>query len=165
LKIFQSAAAQLKHLRALLIVLRMPVSRRAYLRSALAGVVTFFAVYVTDTMLARAGLHAEVTYANEALLGTVVAVLIIVLEAQHERELRAEQQRYAIALEMNHHIRNALQTIVYVNWANPDQNAAERIRQASVRIEWALREVLPRIADENQKLLTTKQPRVWLGGS
>jgi hypothetical protein len=42
---------------------------------------------------------------------------------------------------MNHHIRNALQVIVYPSPSA--EEAAQRIGDAIARIDWALREVLP----------------------
>jgi hypothetical protein len=45
--------------------------------------------------------------------------------------------------EMNHHIRNALQIIIYTASNANDRDGVDKIRDAAKRIEWALREVLP----------------------
>jgi hypothetical protein len=120
----------------------LPTTRRAYLHSAVSGIASFGALYIiAHHVLTRFGLRAETSYLDDILLGLLVTVLVIALEAQHEVEIRAERQRTQMVMELNHHMRNALQTIVYVNSANPDPVEADRVRQATSRIDWALREV------------------------
>lgn len=123
-------------------MLRLPTTRRAYLRSAVSGIAAFFALYViAHQVLARFGINAEVSYLDDILMGVLVAVLVVALEAQQELEIRAERQRAHVIVELNHHIRNALQTIVYVNSANTPSDDTQRVTQATQRIEWALREI------------------------
>jgi hypothetical protein len=123
-------------------VLKMPTTRRAYLRSAVSGLAAFCALYViAHQVLARFGIRAEATYLDDVLLGLLVGVLVIALEAQHEVEIRAERLRAQGLMELNHHIRNALQTIVYVNSSSTPSEDTHRVAQAAQRIEWALREV------------------------
>jgi hypothetical protein len=51
---------------------------------------------------------------------------------------------------MNHHVRNALQSIIYVPYS-PTQADQVKVIQASVeRIQWALREILPGEINEEQ---------------
>jgi hypothetical protein len=45
--------------------------------------------------------------------------------------------------ELNHHIRNALQSIQLSAYSTQDQQAMKEISAAVERIQWALREVLP----------------------
>lgn len=54
------------------------------------------------------------------------------------------QQRLRIVAEMNHHIRNALEQIEFTAHAEHRREATESIDLAVSRIEWALREILPR---------------------
>lgn len=102
----------------------------------------FAAVYVIDAVLAKLRLRPEATFLDDFLLGGLVAVLIVTLERQHQRELRRQQERISLIIELNHHIRNALQSIVYVNAKISAEDAAV-IRDATKRIEWALTEILP----------------------
>ena len=126
------------------------------MRSAVSGVAAFFALYViAHQVLARFGINAEVSYLDDLLMGVLVAVLVVALEAQQELEMRAERQRAQVIVELNHHIRNALQTIVYVNSANTPSDDTQRVTQATQRIEWALREV-PRQAELNTKPATAQ---------
>lgn len=82
------------------------------------------------------------------IFGAFATVLVHRLLA-HEQEKRARvMERLAVIDEMNHHIRNALQVIAFKT-ANT-ANAAEvtEITLAVDRIQWSLREVLPRIEPE-----------------
>jgi hypothetical protein len=64
----------------------------------------------------------------------------------HDARKRAHlvQQRLRIVAEMNHHIRNALEDIELTAHAQHRREATESIDMAVSRIEWALREILPR---------------------
>ena len=59
---------------------------------------------------------------------------------ERERQMFIRERLHTIS-EMNHHIRNALQTIVYVNSANAPSEDTARVTQATQRIDWALREI------------------------
>jgi hypothetical protein len=122
-------------------MLRRIASLPAYLTAIAAGLVTFAAVYGIDAFLARIKLPAEATILDEILLGILAGGLVIAI--QRQTELRHHRHKIAVMKEMNHHIRNALQTIIYITFDASDRNAAEKVRDAAKRIEWALREVLP----------------------
>jgi hypothetical protein len=64
----------------------------------------------------------------------------------HKSKL-ADLRRFAVIGEMNHHIRNALQVLVYQPFLGDGQS--EIAQQAIKRIEWVLTEVLPAVRDEN----------------
>ncbi len=121
---------------------RTILGNRPYLYGTLAGVVMFAAIYVVNAIMVRLHLRPEVTFLDNFLLASLAAALIATLEIQHQHELRRQQQRIALIIEMNHHIRNALQSIVYVNSKMSEKDAAI-IAEAIKRIEWALTEVLP----------------------
>lgn len=122
--------------------LRAILANRPYLYGAFAGLAIFVAVYVVTAALSRAHMHPEATLIDDFLIGSLVAALVVTLEQQHRREIRRQQERISLIIELNHHIRNALQTIVYVNAKNNDKDAA-MVREATKRIEWALTEILP----------------------
>ena len=104
------------------------------------------AVYFMDLGLAHFGLHAESTYLDDTLLGMFAAFLVFFLQLHHERELRRQQQCAAVIDNMNHHIRNALQVIVYRATLDAQYGAELKdINKAIERIDWALREILPEI--------------------
>lgn len=122
--------------------LRGVFGSRPYLYGALAGIAMFVAVYVVNAVMARIHLRPEATLLDDTLLGGLAGVLVVTLELQHKRELRRQQERMAVVIELNHHIRNALQPIVYINSKMDDGDAAI-LRESTRRIEWALTEILP----------------------
>ena len=116
---------------------------------ALSGLAMMFAVDLVDRGLVSAGLHAETTRVDDILLGLVAAALAFLLQRQQDRELRRQRQSAAVIEQMNHHIRNALQIIVAR--ASLDHEAKPEFHQinyAVARIDWALREILPKSATD-----------------
>lgn len=80
---------------------------------------------------------------------TIAAALAAILTEQLESASRARSLQELRRLEMlaviNHHVRNALQAILYA-----DASAETGAIQAAVdRIEWTLREVLPQVQDSD----------------
>ncbi len=55
-------------------------------------------------------------------------------------------RRFQIIAEMNHHIRNSLQAILYQSFSL-DETAAARLKDAVERIAWVLEQVLPAVQD------------------
>ena len=137
-------------------MLRRIASLRACLPAIAAGLLTFAAVYGIDAYLARIKLPAEATILDDALLGVLVAVLFIII--QRQTELRRQRHRLAVMKEMNHHIRNALQIIIYTTSNVSDRDGANKVREAAKRIEWALREVLPAEPSDSGKYKLAPRP-------
>lgn len=129
--------------------IHLPHNRRAYVRSLAAAVCAFaFVVLVIHGFLTRViGLRAEATYLDDFLVGVAVGLLVLSLEARYEAELRTAGERAFLSSGLNHHIRNALQTIVYVSSGVADENQAKMLKEAVSRIEWAVREI-PKQAQE-----------------
>ena len=71
--------------------------------------------------------------------------LIAIGKALHAAHLR----RLEIIAEMNHHIRNSLEAIQMAVHVPRNDHAAAEIDREVARIEWALREVLPRDAEDD----------------
>lgn len=117
--------------------------------AALSGVAMMVAVDLVDRGFIALGLHAETTRIDDILLGLVAAALVFLIQRQQDRELRRQRQSAAVIEQMNHHIRNALQVIV--SRASLDHEAKPELREiddAVARIDWALREILPRSATD-----------------
>lgn len=74
------------------------------------------------------------------ILGCLLAKLVD--SANKLRQTTAA--RLQVVEEMNHHIRNALSAIVFSTYLAQNEQATGNITQAVGRIEWALREILPR---------------------
>jgi signal transduction histidine kinase len=79
-------------------------------------------------------------------LGAVIAGALSFRVLQYERQRRRQiRQRLETIGNMNHHIRNALQVISGTAYSAADKEQLMAIRESVRRIEWALREILPRM--------------------
>ena len=82
---------------------------------------------------------------SDALAGIISGVLVFrLLQFGRERRARVEERLQTI-VEMNHHIRNAMQIISYSMHSSQDRKALAGINDALDRIQWALREILPKV--------------------
>jgi signal transduction histidine kinase len=92
----------------------------------------------------------------EGLSALVVALLTAGLMHQANKRREAALLRVQVIAALNHHIRNALAAISFSTDSIQNQQSIEVISQSVDRIEWALREVLPRshpLREEDQNRL------------
>jgi len=82
---------------------------------------------------------------DDVIIGVLTAVVIFVYE---QRRYRVIMDKIATISAMNHHVRNALQTISYSPYTEQEKQI-KMIAESVSRIEWALREVLPGEAEHN----------------
>jgi hypothetical protein len=85
---------------------------------------------------------------DDLLLGVVAGLIVLWYERLRTRALL---QRLIVIREMNHHVRNALQVVIYAASAHKDEELADQVRDAVRRIDWALKEVLPELKEEHTK--------------
>jgi len=74
------------------------------------------------------------------ILGMLAAKL---LHSAYRARQHALARLHVIA-EVNHHVRNALEVILLSAYVTRDEEAIRRIMEGVNRIDWALREILPR---------------------
>ena len=123
-------------------------SRRSGLLSLLVAVVVSLLGVVLDRLLLQEGLpRLDMLIFSNGLTGLFAGGLFwqMAREAKASRDLVAERMK-TIA-ELNHHIRNALQVIKFLGGQKRtglDAVQLQLINDSADRIEWALREVLPR---------------------
>jgi hypothetical protein len=123
-------------------------SRRSGLLSLLVAVVVSLIGIVLDRLLLQEGLpRLDMLIFSNGLTGLFAGGLFwqMAREAKASRDLVAERMK-TIA-ELNHHIRNALQVIKFLGGQKRtglDAVQLQLINDSADRIEWALREVLPR---------------------
>lgn len=136
-----------------------------YLHSFLAGLAMFGAVYLVEHGLSQAGVLGSGTVLDDVLLGlfAAIGVFFLLRHLDTVRELRRRQHYALIIAELNHHIRNALQVIISrADVAIHGVTELEDIFSAVDRIDWALREILPRGAmpasEESEALITGPDP-------
>lgn len=87
--------------------------------------------------LAVSGITATI---DDLLTGILAGLLVFAYE-RHQHKLMLEKMR--VVADMNHHVRNALQSIVYSPYLKEQAEQILTIQEGTRRIEWALREVLP----------------------
>ncbi|MGB2606299.1 MAG: hypothetical protein WBC78_22020 [Candidatus Sulfotelmatobacter sp.] len=122
----------------------LATSRRFVVGAAIAvGVVSFLAtelmhyVLVPDIGRSRERILAETFSA--LLVSLLTAKLVQITRERH----RLTMARMQVIAEMNHHIRNALSPISLLD-DTENQQLNRVISDAVDRIDWALREILPR---------------------
>ena len=109
---------------------------------------TTIAVGVVGAVLDWIAVHYRTALAFVISVDLLVALLcgVLVLKILMDARTRrlAMLRRLEMIADMNHHIRNALQQIHYSAHITKNQEVISVITDASERIQWALREVLPR---------------------
>ncbi|MBZ5630309.1 MAG: hypothetical protein LAO06_15725 [Acidobacteriia bacterium] len=79
-------------------------------------------------------------------LAAVIAGILVFRLLQYERDRRRQlRQRLEVISEMNHHVRNALQVISLSAYSYADQQQLATVKESVERIQWALKEILPKL--------------------
>jgi hypothetical protein len=91
-------------------------------------------------LLDNLGVSGVPAAVDDLLIGALAGVLVFAYE-RHQHRLILEKMR--VISEMNHHVRNALQPILYSPYLKEQAEQVRTIQEWTRRIEWALREVLP----------------------
>jgi hypothetical protein len=104
--------------------------------------------YGLDRLLALEGFSRAYMLGLSNVLTGVVAGCVFLYVARHEKAHRdLVRQRVQTIAELNHHIRNALHVIKLCG-SQPESIRGDKplqlIQESADRIEWALREVLPK---------------------
>lgn len=113
------------------------------LAGLLVGAFLFVLSYVLDYALFRMGIIAADTLVNNviiAVLGAAAAYLWVRFEA--ERQARA-REKLIVAIELNHHVRNALPMITQCASLEDEQTKYRLIDAAVERIDRVLTELVP----------------------
>ncbi|MGA8443331.1 MAG: hypothetical protein WB762_24480 [Candidatus Sulfotelmatobacter sp.] len=92
-----------------------------------------------DQISIRCGLSGSERIADDLLGGLIAGSLFYLYERHKMRQLI---ERLRVIELMNHHIRNALQPLMFVTSQSED-NATKLVKECVQHIDWALREVLP----------------------
>jgi hypothetical protein len=76
---------------------------------------------------------------DDILTGILAGLLVFAYE-RHQHKAILDRMR--MIADMNHHVRNALQPIVYSPFLKEQAEQVRMIQEGTKRIEWALKEVL-----------------------
>jgi hypothetical protein len=84
-------------------------------------------------------------YLAEAIYAVILGLLLAKFLESAVNLHRSALARAEVTADMNHHIRNALQVIIFqCRQCNMPEPALQQISESLQRVDWALREVLPR---------------------
>ena len=116
------------------------------LTGVLAAVLVFLVGAGLDWFVLHENASRTVAISVSDTLAAVIAGVLVYRLLQYERDRRAQlRQRLEIIAEMNHHVRNALQLISFSGYSTDSEQQLERIREGVNRIQWALKEILPKL--------------------
>jgi len=114
------------------------------LRRALFSFFLGFGIFILGvalrTMLDTLGVGGMPALIDDLLVGIVAGAMVFAYE-RHQHKLVLARMR--VIAEMNQHVRNALQPILYSPFLQEQAEQIRTIQEGTRRIEWALREVLP----------------------
>ena len=99
-------------------------------------------------VLGRRGITGISAYLDDLILGVLAGLLVFAYEHRRSRDMR---KKLAVIAAMNHHVRNALQTISYLPYTDQAKQVL-LIQQSVNRIQWALQEILPGETEHEQSL-------------
>lgn len=98
-----------------------------------------------DRLLIQEGVsRVGVLVLSNILTGLVAGALFLQTKVRAQEQQKLLEQRLLKVAEMNHHIRNALQVMVFYRHQISDPEAGNLLQKSIERIEWTLEEVLPR---------------------
>lgn len=99
-------------------------------------------------VLSTRGITGINAYLDDLVLGILAGLLVFAYEHRRSREMR---KKLSVIAAMNHHVRNALQTISYLPYTDQAKQV-ELLQQSVNRIQWALQEILPGETEQEQNL-------------
>ena len=118
------------------------------LRRALFSFFLGFGIFILGvalrTVLDKLDVGGVPALVDDLLVGIVAGAMVFAYERHQHKLVLARMQ---VIAEMNHHVRNALQPIIYSPFLKEQAEQVRIIQEGTRRIEWALREVLPREAE------------------
>ncbi len=112
--------------------------------SIFAGVVIFASAILAQWLVYVVWLGEQgLRFIGAGVAAVLMSLLIQRQLSEQRKDREAARRRFELIAEMNHHIRNALQTISYERYSAPGQATSQRLKEAVDRIEWVLKEILP----------------------
>jgi len=128
-----------------LVHVRKPGYRKAILSVALAVVAFSFGVLI-DQAGRYFGASGWSLWLDDIAVGALLGLVVHFYERRRERSLI---EKLKVIELMNHHVRNALQPVMYLPYSQDRDQQLQTIQEAVSRIEWALREILPGSGEES----------------
>jgi hypothetical protein len=107
--------------------------------SFLLGFTVFLLGVLLEETLKVLNVYGITSLLDDLLIGILAGAVVFAYE-QHRHNAVLRQMR--VIAEMNHHIRNALQPILYSPYLQEQAEQIRVIQQGTTRIQWALEEIL-----------------------
>jgi hypothetical protein len=82
--------------------------------------------------------------ASNIFAGVIAGFVFVQRRIQEREKQEVLEDRLAKVADVNHHVRNALSVVVFYGKQSGNEHAAQLVQGAVDRIEWTLREVLPK---------------------
>lgn len=116
------------------------VSFRKGLLSVLLAFVSFSLGMIVEALQRHEGITGWTLWIDNFAAALLLGLVVFFYERRSERELIRKLQVIEL---MNHHVRNALQPVMYLPYSQDQEMQLNTIRDAVHRIDWALLEILP----------------------
>ncbi len=117
----------------------LPSMYRRAGRSFLLGFCTFLLGVLLEMAFQKFSITGVAALIDNVLIGIAAGLVVFAYEQQRYRDLN---RKFAVITSMNHHVRNALQAILYSPYAFEQTEQIKVIQDSVNRIQWALNEVL-----------------------
>jgi len=99
-----------------------------------------------DLLMLREHETARITIElSDGVTSLAIGLLAFQLIRMHQERRAKLRRRVEVIADMNHHVRNALQVISLSTHGKESEEEIAAIRESMSRIQWALRELLPKI--------------------
>ena len=123
----------------------MKTLQPSVIKRAGVSVASSFAIFLlgalTENILHRYDIHGTWEWLDNVVTGLITGLVVFAYE-QHRYEIIREKLHVIAA--MNHHVRNALQPIVFLTGTTIlHKEQVELLRESVNRIQWALTDILP----------------------
>jgi hypothetical protein len=123
------------------------------------GLLVGFAIFIfgglIEMLLHGRGISFRWDLIDNLITGILTGLIVFLYEQRRGKDIR---QRLRMIAAMNHHVRNALQSILWSPYAEDSKEQIRKVQDSVYRIEWALREILPSKSDDTPGLLPPEQP-------
>jgi len=117
----------------------------AVLVAVIAAFLIFFVSSTADLFLLHEHETPRITIdLSDGISAAVIGVLCFWLVRLHQERRQQLRHKVEVIADMNHHVRNALQVISLTSHGK-DKEEIAAIRESVGRIQWALKELLPKI--------------------
>jgi hypothetical protein len=104
--------------------------------------------FLFDRVLFAEGIQRwQVILLSNLAAGGLAAMLVILLDERARQRRKLVEERLRVIAEMNHHVRNALQVLIFHSAQAPNHQDVLAMKESIDRIQWALREILPNLPE------------------